>query len=196
MEHFYALVITYKYIILFPLAVLEGPLIAVFAGFLIKFNQLALIPTYIILVLGNVLPDLFFYWLGRFGQKNIYVQKIIQRFSFIKNNFKLIEKLWNEHFRKTIFLSKFAYGLSSPFLISAGLVKVPFLKFISHTVAIDLFDITLFIFLGIAFGKTYGLVSNYIDYLAILVALLFTLFIIIFRYISKRAAEEIITLED
>ena len=114
MEHFYNIIVTYKYVILFPIAVLEGPIVAVFAGFLIKFDQLAIIPTYIVLVLGNVIPDLFYYGIGRLGQKNIYIQKIIRKFTFIKKNFKLLEKLWTEHFRKTIFLSKLAYGLSSP----------------------------------------------------------------------------------
>ena len=195
MEHFYGLITTYKYLFLFPLAVLEGPIVAVFTGFLIKFNQLDLIPTYIVLVLGNVIPDLFYYGVGRWGEKSIYIQKFIKKFSFIKNNFKLIKKLWKEHFKKTVFLSKLAYGLSTPFLISAGLVKVPFPKFISHTIIIDLFDIALFIFLGFVFGKTYNMVSNYIDYFAIIVAFLFVSFIIVFRYVSLKAAKEIVKLE-
>ncbi len=196
MEYFYALIATYKYLILFPVAVLEGPIVAVLAGVLIKFGQISLLPAYIILVLGNVIPDIAYYGMGRFGQKNFYTQKYINKFSFIRNNFKLIEKLWNEHFRKTVFLSKLAYGLSTPFLISAGLVKVPFSKFISHTIIIDLFDIALFIFLGIVFGKTYNMVSNYIDYFAIIIALLFILFIVVFRHISKQAADEIVKLKD
>ncbi len=196
MEHFYKLIITYKYLILFPIAVLEGPIVAVFAGFLVKFNQLALVPTYIVLLLGNILPDAFYYGVGHWGGRNVYTQKFIEKFSFIKNNFKFIEKLWREHFKKTLFLSKLAYGLSTPFLISAGLVKIPFLKFISHAIIIDLLDIAFFIFLGITFGKTYNVVASQLDYFAIIVALLFTLFIVIFRYISKRATDEIIKLKN
>ncbi len=196
MEHFYTLIVTYKYLVLFPLAVLEGPILAVFAGFLIKFNYLDLIPTYVVLVLGNILPDIFYYGIGRCGEKSIYIQKMINRFSFIKNNLNLVKKLWKEHFRKTVFFSKLAYGLSTPFLISAGLVKIPFLKFISHTILIDLFDIALFVYLGIIFGETYNMVSGYVDYFAILIAVLFVLFIIIFRYISKQAAKEVVKLEE
>lgn len=196
MDSIYSLVLTYKYLILFPLAVLEGPLLAMLGGFLIKAGYLSLIPTYIILVLGNVIPDTVYYGIGRFGHKKNFIEKYGAKFSFVRNHFPLMEKLWATHFRKTIFLSKLAYGLSTPFLISAGLVKIPFKKFISYTASIDLFDIAIFIALGFIFGQAYEKVSSYINDAGILVAILFLLFILLFRFITKRASVELTKLKD
>lgn len=188
--------LAFKYPILFLLAIPEGPLLAVFAGFLLRHGQLLFFPAYVALVMGNVVPDIFSYLLGRFGSKKNFLERYGQKFAFIRNHFPLVKKLWDQHYKKTIVLSKLAYGLSTPFLISAGLMKIPFKKFISHTIAIDLFMIATFLALGYLFGEAYAVIARYIDYGGIIVALLFLAFIFGYRYVTKRASAELVTLED
>ncbi len=196
MEHLYTFIETYKYLALFIVAVLEGPMVAVFAGFLVITKEFSLLPTYIILVLGNVLPDLTYYLIGYFGHRNSHIKKLIHHFAFIHEHYQLVTKLWNTHFRKTVFFSKLAYGLSTPFLISAGLVRIPLFKFISHTIVIDLVVIAILVALGSFLGQAYTVVSGYLFYFGLLMAVAFVLFLIGFRYLSKRAAEKLITLEE
>jgi membrane protein DedA with SNARE-associated domain len=186
----------FTYPTLFLLAIPEGPLLAVFAGFLVRNGQLLVLPAYIALVLGNVIPDIFCYLLGRFGSKKNFLEKYGQKFSFIGKHFPLVEKLWSEHYRKTIILSKLAYGLSTPFLISAGLIKIPFKKFISHTIVIDLTVIAIFIGLGYMFGEAYVRIAQYIDYAGMLIACFFVAFIFAYRYITKRASATLIKMQD
>lgn len=189
-------VLAFKYPALFLLAIPEGPLLSVFAGFLVRQGQLLFIPAYIALVLGNVIPDIFCYMLGRFGSKKNFLEKYGHRFSFIGRHFPLVEKLWTEHYEKTIVLSKLAYGLSTPFLISAGLVKIPFKKFISHTVIVDLCVIAIIMSLGYVFGEAYSVIAQYIDYAGMLIAALFIAFIFGYRYVTKRASERLIQMKD
>ena len=58
----------YKYLILFPLAIIEGPIVTVIAGFLC--SQAILEPFYVfpIIVIGDILGDSLYYGLGRWSQ--------------------------------------------------------------------------------------------------------------------------------
>lgn len=187
---------TITYPLLFLLSIPEGPLLGVFAGFLIRHSALLLLPTYGVLLLGNVVPDLVCYGLGHYGSKKSFVEKYGKRFAFVQKHFPLMERLWKEHFKKTIILSKLAYALSTPFLVSAGLFRVPFKKYISHTIVIDLFAIAAFLALGYIFGEAYALIAQYIDYAGMLIAALFLCFILVYRFIAKRARDELVNLEE
>jgi len=86
MEHILALLIEYKYFILFPLAAIEGPIVSLAAGFLIHTGHLSFIPTYLIFILGDVIPDCLYYYLGKFGDKKQILQKYISKDGFVSRN--------------------------------------------------------------------------------------------------------------
>src|SRR5450755_4508342 len=69
----------YKYLLLFPLAIVEGPILAVIAGFLCVngfLNPLLVLP---IIVLGDITGDSICYSLGRWGMPE-FIKKIFFRF--------------------------------------------------------------------------------------------------------------------
>lgn len=185
----------YKYIILFLIAIPEGPVLAVLVGFLVHHGFLALIPAFIIIVLGDILPDIGCYYFGRYvGRKN-FGEKYAVRFPSVGKNLDLIERLWNTHYQKTIILSKTAYGLSTPLLISAGVSEVPFRKFLWSVTWIDLLTTVVFVSIGYIFGTAYTLIGAYIDYAEIAIAVVFIIFLGLFRYAAKRASVELVRLE-
>lgn len=181
----------FKYTALFAVAIPEGPLLAVFAGFLIRRGELVLLPTYIILVLGNILPDILCYIIGRNWGREKIIGKYGARFPVIKEHYALVEHLWTEHFKKTITLSKLAYGLSTPFLMSAGIAGIPFRKYIHWTILTDVCTIGTLIGLGFTFGQAYTIVDRYFNYASIMVALLFVCFFLGYRFVTKRASAQL-----
>ncbi len=178
----------YGYFILFPLAAIEGPIVSLVVGFLIYLGYLKFLPAYAILLLGDLIPDTVYYYIGRFGNR----RKIMEKYGPRLN---LIEKLWREHGKKTMFFSKLAYGLSGLFLISAGLVKMPFRKFISYAFPVTLFQYGVIMMIGYSLGHSYQIAERYIQYAYVIVAAILILFIISYILITKYARKRIKEME-
>ena len=183
------LIITYRYWVLLPLAFFEGPIVALFAGFLVSFGYFNFLLTYCILILGDFLPDIVYYFLGRYGNRRNLVAKYGKYFGVKKNTEEFMTHLWHNHAGKTMFLSKLAYGLSTPFLISAGLVRMPFKRFMRYAVPISIFQYGLLLFLGYHFGNSYQLLGSYVQYaelaLAALAIALLAGYMFFFKYAKK-----------
>ncbi len=188
MESLILLLTKYGYFILFPLAAFEGPIISLAVGFLIYLGYFKFLTAYAILLLGDLIPDTIYYYIGRFGSK----RKIMEKYG---SRLNIIEKLWLEHGKKTMFFSKLAYTLSVPFLISAGLVKMPYRKFISYAFPVTLFQYGVLIALGYFLGHSYQIAERYIQYTYVIVAAILILFIISYILITKYARKRIKEME-
>ncbi|MEK9185088.1 MAG: hypothetical protein AAB866_02920, partial [Patescibacteria group bacterium] len=173
-----ALLIKYKYVGLFPLAAIEGPMVSLIVGFLVHLGYLEFIPSYIILILGDIIPDSIYFYIGRLGDHKKITEKYGPKLKGIAGSFEILEKLWRDHPRKTMFFGKLAYSLSIPFLISAGLVKMSFKKFITYAIPATLFQYGLLMLVGYYLGKSFELAINYIKYGGILIAILLSIFVI------------------
>ncbi|MEI6191347.1 MAG: hypothetical protein WCP24_03225 [bacterium] len=191
-----SLIITYRYFILFPIACVEGPFLALIVGFLVHLGYLELLPSFLIMIFGDLIPDSIYFYIGRKGSEKKLMEKYGARLKGVAGSFSILEKLWSEHPRKTMFFSKLAYGLSIPFLISAGLVKMPFKKFIIYTIPATLFQYGLLIIVGYYLGKSYVLVAQYVKYGYILIAIILVCFIAGYVYFVKRSRAELIKMEE
>ncbi len=188
METAILLLTKYGYFILFPLAVIEGPVVSLLVGFLMYLGYFQFFPALAILVLGDIVPDIFYYYIGRFGNG----KKLIEKYG---THLNLIEKLWQEHGKKTMFFSKIAYGLSTPLLISAGLVKMPLRRFVSYTIPISITLYTVIIIIGYYLGSSYQLAAKYINYAEIIIAIFFVIFIAAYVFSAKYARRQIEKME-
>ncbi|NQV88325.1 MAG: DedA family protein [Parcubacteria group bacterium] len=195
MDQISLIILKYKYLALFPLAAFEGPIIALVVGFFVYLGYLAFIPAYCVLILGDLVPDVIYYYIGRFGHKQKFIEKYGSRFDVISDNFELVEKLWQNHGWKTMFFSKLAYGLSTPFLISAGLVRMPFKRFISYTIPVTLFQYGIIMVLGYYLGSSYIVASKYIEYGAFVIAGLVVVFVLVYIHLSKYARKKLVKME-
>ena len=63
------LLLTYKYLILIPLAIIEGPIVAVIVGFFTTMHIFNFILSYVILVLGDIIGDGLIYYIGYSGKR-------------------------------------------------------------------------------------------------------------------------------
>lgn len=154
------LLITYRYWLLFPIACIEGPFLAFVAGMLIATGYLGVMPTFIILLLGDILPDTFFLLLGRFGKRSPLLMRLMDRVGVTEERLARAAVLWHEHPGKTMLLTKFAYGFSAAFLTIAGLVHMPVAKFYSYTIPIGATTIAILMTLGYYFGTSLTLIEN------------------------------------
>ncbi len=109
--------IQYKYIALFPVAILEGPIVSVLCGFLISTKALSFFPTFVVVFLGDVVSDTFFYMAGKGGRKFVHYVKISDERLY------KIEKQYEQSPWKTMIIAKISYGLGAVFMAASGMGK-------------------------------------------------------------------------
>lgn len=198
MTYLSLLIIKYKYLVLFPAAFFEGPIVAFFAGLLASLGYLNIPIAYGILLLGDFVPDTIYYFIGRYGENKNFIHKYGSKFGLTTERFNFIKKIWHTHGFKTMFISKLAYGMSTGFLIAAGLAKIPVKKFYKYTIPVTVIEYGLLMILGYYFGNSYSLVSNYVKGTQIAFAIFTILFIVGYcffvRYMKRQLIKEEISL--
>ena len=193
--NFIALISQYGYWVLLPIAMIEGPITALFAGFLVQMGYFNFFIIYAIFILGDFVPDTVYYYIGRYGNKKELREKYEQRFSLLKH-LKVLEKLWHGHTVKTMFFSKLAAGLSGPLLISAGLVKLDFKKFISSAVPVAALQYLVFLSVGYSLGESFESAKKYIESAEIFIALAGIVFIAVFFTVQRYAKNKFESLKN
>ena len=190
-----ALLLKYRYIVLFPLVAIEGPFVAILVGFLVFSGVLNLWISFGILMLGEVIPDTVYYSIGYFGGKTKFIEERFLRSKFFINHMDAVNRLWQEHTFKTLFFGKLAYGMALPFIVSAGIVKVPYRKFITYAFPISVFQYTVLTFAGYYLGSSYAVAATYANYAYLLLGALVVLFIGGYFVAIKYARKKVIDLE-
>lgn len=186
----------YRYFILFPLAAFEGPIVSLFAGILVSLGYFNPFIAYTILLFGDLIPDTIYYFIGRRENSRIFLTKHGYKVGITEKRFETIEYLWKEHGFKTMFMSKLAYGLSTPFLITAGLSGMPLRRFLLFTIPVTVIQYGIFMFLGFYFGGSYQIISRYFKNAEIVIACLIVVVIVAYYFLTKYMQTELVKKED
>ncbi|MFH0833804.1 MAG: hypothetical protein V2A63_00230 [Patescibacteria group bacterium] len=165
MDHIVELLLNYKYVILVPLTIIEGPIVSVIAGMLVALGDLNPFAAYGIIVGGDIFGDSFYYFLGRFGRK-IFGGRAGKFLRIKPEKVERAKKLFENHHNKTIILAKLFHGIGFTGLIAAGSLKIPYLRYFLLCLATTLFQAAGFLLLGFFFGHAYLQIGKYLDYFA------------------------------
>jgi len=173
--------ISYKYLIIFPIVVFEGPIITILTGFLISLGYLNFWIAYPILIAGDLTGDSLYYFIGRFGREKL-INKFGRFLGITMENVKKLESHFAKHPKKTLAASKISHGLGPIFMIAAGLAKYSYRKFIIFNLITTGLKTLLLVLVGYYFGETYSKIDTYLDYTGLILLVLFAIiYIVIFR---------------
>jgi len=176
------LLLLYKYIILFPLAIVEGPIVTIIAGLLVTLGVLNVFFVYPILVVGDVIGDTSGYILGRWCAPliNRYGAKI----GLTETKLNQVKNYFHDHRKKALFLSKVLHGIGFMGLIVAGILKIPYRKFFLTCFITSILQSLLLLIVGVLFGQAYVLIATYLNYY-VAAAFIVVSFIGIFIFIRR-----------
>ena len=164
------LIAAHPYYVLFPLAVVEGPIVSFVAGFLISRGYLQPLPTFAILVLGDLVPDIFLYGMGRLRAFASFSRRLAAKIGIGDEHFETLRHVWVAHTMKTMLLVKLAYGLSSAFLVSAGLVRLSWGRFVAAVLIVTVAVRAILTGLGLFLGNSFRMVADTLQVVEIVVA--------------------------
>ena len=179
----------YRYFILFPLACFEGPMVAFVAGTLIPLGYFSPLPLFVVLVLADVIPDIAYYFFGRWGREKSLIEKVGPKLRITPERFEVVRNLWHTHPFKTMAITKFAYGLSTPLLITAGLAHLPFNTFWRYSAILAAFQYSVLTGLGYFFGGYFATVESTLVRIEMIVAaavVVFAVYYLITRKVSSQ----------
>lgn len=162
----------YKYWVIFPLAMVEGPIVTVIAGFLGSLKQLDLRWAYLVIVAGDLVGDSVYYALGRFAHGRV-PEKFLRFLGITPARLELIKHYFAHHPKKTFALGKLSHGAGGAALLAAGLVRYPFGKFLTYNLVLTAIKSLLLILIGFYFGQAFRHIKTYLDYAATLGILIF-----------------------
>lgn len=157
---------TWGYILLFPLAIMEGPIVTVISGFLVSLGIFNLFIVYAIIVAGDTLGDAFWYALGRYGSGWRYAAPIERFFGLTPERIEKTKERFEKHRYKMMMASKLIHGVGSAGLLTAGIVRVPYPTFAVTCLVVTLGQAAFFLALGYFFGEAYETIGRYLDYFA------------------------------
>lgn len=187
-------ILQYRYWILIPLSLIEGPVIAFIAGTLASaglFSMYILVPLFFIRDVGM---DALYYVTGYFGGRTDFAKRMLAKLEITPDQLDHVRSLWDRRPGITMFVGKLSYGIAAAFIVVAGMVKMPFGKFIKYgsIVAVAQYGTLLFLgyFLGIGVGGSVGHIINNIQYVIAIVALAITGYYIFTWRMRKKFLKE------
>lgn len=155
--------LAYKYLALFPIMVVEGPIVTVIAGFLASLGYMNVLLVYFIVVAGDLTGDVFYYALGRYGR-----EKTIARWGHVlgitMERIERVEYHFKNHTAKTLLFGKLTHAIGLVFLVAAGMARVPFSEYLWYNLLGTLPKSLVFLLIGYYFGSAYVQINNYLSY--------------------------------
>lgn len=165
MEYIILLISKYGYFILFPIAVVEGPIATIIAGFFVSMAFLNFFLVYAIVVAGDVVGDTLCYAFGRWGGA-IFFRWVGPYVGVTQEKLKKVQAYFNSHNHRVIVLSKFIHGIGISGLIVAGSLKVPYKRYFTICFFTSLIQSMALLVIGVLFGHAYIQLSRYLNYFA------------------------------
>ncbi len=176
-------IIRYGYLIILPISIIEGPIITVIAAFLAHQGYFNIFIVYFVVVLGDLIGDLLFYFIGHFGKK-LSNTALGRFFGLTDERIKKLSEHFDVHSGKTIFWGKLTHSMGWAVLPAAGLAKMPIGRFLWFNLLGTLPKSLIFLLIGYYLGYAYQSIDSYISKIAL--ALFIVLAAAIFFYFKKK----------
>lgn len=188
------LIIEYRYWLLVPLSIIEGPVVAFVAGTLAATGYFNIYGLGLFFFVRDMVMDGLYYALGHFGGRTMLVQRLLHKIGVRENHLEEVRMLWERHAGVTMFLGKLSYGIASSFIVVAGMVRMPLTKFFGWGALAAIAQYGVLLLLGYFFGNTLGgeavVVIERAQYVLAAVALVAAIYYIGSRYARKRLMSE------
>lgn len=155
------LLAAYQYPIVVIGTILQGPVIMLGGGFLLRLGTFDFWPLYFSLLVGDFIGDIIWYWIGRSAAEP-FLRRFGHIFGVTRRVFEKMENAFHQHDAKILFISKvtMGFGFALATLMAAGATKVPFKKYLILNLLGGFIWTGLLVFVGYFFGNFYYVVDE------------------------------------
>lgn len=142
-----------KYPLIFAGSYIEGTVVMLATGILWHSGVVSFWPAYAALLLGDILADVMWYFIGLFAARKT-IDKWGHRFGLTPENIAKVERRFHKYHTQILIISKLSmgFGLAVVTLTTAGMLRVPFLRYI----VINLLGGIVWVFAVMVVGYYFG----------------------------------------
>lgn len=165
------------YAIIVVLACVEGPILSMIFGVLIKFGYFSFWPVYIALMLGDLAGDTIWYQIGKnFGHR--FIGRFGKYFSITEEKVGRVTDIFHRYKHSIIFISKITtgFGFAIVTLFTAGMVKIPFKRYIFMNFLGQFVWTGILLAIGYFFGQIYTQIDSLLSRLFLVALFILILF--------------------
>jgi membrane protein DedA with SNARE-associated domain len=181
----------YPYAILIPLAIAEGTTVAFFVGVFIAMGILDPYLSMLILIIGDLIPDTLWYQLGRHAHRQNLVHRFGHHVGMTPARFQFVLDLWHRRPISTLILSKMAYGMGAPMLMTAGYARMRLRLYYTVSVLESFIKYGILMALGMALFESYTAALPYIKDAELLFTGTVIIVLIAAWFASRRVSQEL-----
>lgn len=158
------LILQYRYAILVPIALIAGFPAGMAVGVAIRLGYLLLIPAYACIMLGELIGDVGWYWIGyRWGER--FAKRFGKFVGLTHEHIDEAKRLFAHYDRRILLSSKLTtgFGFAIPILFTAGMSHMSFWRYMRANLAGQFFWSGGLILVGYFFSNLYLNVSSVED---------------------------------
>jgi membrane protein DedA with SNARE-associated domain len=122
-----ASLVAYGSALILPLAVIEGPLVSIATGFLAAAGYFDWLWALCLLICGDVIGDLLYYWIGRTGKTPLV--GLLRWFGVRSTMTPDMQRHLTENSTKMLLIGKWTQSIGVVVLIGSGMLRVPVGRF-------------------------------------------------------------------
>lgn len=149
-------ILQYRYWILIPLSLIEGPVVAFVAGTLASFGYFNIYFLSALFFVRDIGLDGMYYAIGHFGGRTAFAERMLAKIGITDTHLDKVRELWERRPFTTMFIGKLSYGIASAFIVVAGMVKMPLRKFFKYGAMVAVLEYGLLLFAGYFLGESLG----------------------------------------
>jgi membrane protein DedA with SNARE-associated domain len=176
-----------KYFLIFAGSYIEGSVVMLATGALWHTGFVAFWPAYIALLLGDILSDTMWYWIGRIGARP-FVARWGPLFGATPEIIARVERRFHEYDLSILIISKLTmgFGLAVATLVTAGLMRVPFGRYFTIQLVGGIVWVYALVMVGYYFGNVLERIPREFQIAAAAAALVGV--VLVLRFVSKKLA--------
>lgn len=140
--------------VLTPLAVIEGPVVSVVAGYLVSLQLVTLRAVLIALVIADVLGDVAVYALGRFGRRVIPFG-FLGRFGLTRTRVARMVRGFRARGTRILVVGKLTHAAGFAVMVAAGIVRMSFARFMVVSLLTTIPKTVILVAVGHIFGTAW-----------------------------------------
>lgn len=178
----------YKYFLIFPIAIVEGPIIIIITGFLVFLGYLNIYAALPVLVVADVIGDSMYYLVGKYWKRSIFIKRIASFLGYNEKSEIFLEEHFKKHKGKTFLLAKISHGIGGAVQVSSGIAGVKYTEFLKYSILGTVPKATILLVVGYYAGSYYLKIDNILNYIATITltaVVLVVLYLLLARYIKK-----------
>ena len=192
LAHALAVAGTLKYPLLLVGVIVEGPILMVASGFLLRLGLFEPVPLFLTVVLGDLVGDIIWYYVGYYAL-DWFLRTRGHFLSVTPTVLAQMRKLYLRHHEKILFISKISlgFGMSLATLTVAGASRIPFRRYMLFNALGELVLVSVLLTGGYVFGNLYDQLARDLKIVSLIgLALMLTAIVIGFsRYVKRSLLE-------